>query len=79
MTTSVEKVIREIRLNPIVPSESVLVATARGMRPKKAEEPAPRDTRAHVDSCPFCVGNEHMTPPLIAAYPNDKNWEIRIV
>ena len=47
MTPPIEKVVREIRINPIVPSESVLVATARGMRPKKAEEPAPRDARAH--------------------------------
>ncbi|HEX20449.1 MAG TPA: DUF4931 domain-containing protein, partial [Acidiferrobacteraceae bacterium] len=59
------KAIREIRINPIVPSESVLVATARSMRPKKAEEPAPRDTRSHVANCPFCRGNESMTPPEI--------------
>ena len=70
---------REIRINPIVPSESVLVATARGMRPKKAEEPAPRDTRAHVDTCPFCTGNEHMTPPEIAHFPADGDWQVRIV
>ena len=44
--------IREIRINPIVPTQSVLVATARGMRPKKAEAQAPRDTRKHVDTCP---------------------------
>jgi UDPglucose--hexose-1-phosphate uridylyltransferase len=73
------KAIREIRINPIVPSESVLVATARGMRPKKAEEPAPRDTRVHVDTCPFCRGNEDKTPPEIAAYPKSGDWEIRIV
>jgi UDPglucose--hexose-1-phosphate uridylyltransferase len=79
MTDPVQKPVREIRLNPIVPSESVLVATARGIRPKKAEEPAPRDTRARVETCPFCTGNEHMTPPGIAAYPDAKNWEIRIV
>ncbi|MCK7502168.1 MAG: hypothetical protein MZW92_78845 [Comamonadaceae bacterium] len=47
----------------------MLVATARSMRPKKAEEPAPRDTRKRVDTCPFCVGNEDKTPPAIAAYP----------
>jgi UDPglucose--hexose-1-phosphate uridylyltransferase len=29
--------VREIRINPIVPSESVLVATARSLRRKKAE------------------------------------------
>src|SRR3990167_3181341 len=79
MSTPEEKPVREIRINPIVPSESVLVATARGMRPKKAEAPAPRDTRAHVETCPFCTGNEHMTPPVIASYPAKKNWEIRIV
>ena len=39
------EITREIRINPIVPTESVLVATARGMRPKKAEERVERDTR----------------------------------
>jgi UDPglucose--hexose-1-phosphate uridylyltransferase len=73
------KSIREIRINPIVPTESVLVATARGMRPKQAEEPAPRDTRKHVETCPFCKGNEEKTPPTIQAVPNEENWQIRIV
>jgi UDPglucose--hexose-1-phosphate uridylyltransferase len=71
--------VREIRINPIVPSDSVLVATARGSRPQKAEEPAPRDTRSHVDRCPFCTGNEDKTPPTIMAVPDENNWEIRIV
>jgi UDPglucose--hexose-1-phosphate uridylyltransferase len=71
--------VREIRINPIVPTESVLVATARGMRPKQSEQVAPRDTRTHVDSCPFCRGNEHMTPPMISAYPDAHQWEVRIV
>src|SRR3989344_3203337 len=79
MSAPEENPVRETRITPIVPSESVLVATARGMRPKKAEAPAPRDARAHVETCPFCSGNEHMTPPVIAAYPGGKNWEIRIV
>ncbi|MEK7797080.1 MAG: DUF4931 domain-containing protein, partial [Pseudomonadota bacterium] len=74
-----DKVVREIRINPIVPSESVLVATARSLRPKKAEEPAPRDTRKHVETCPFCTGNEAMTPPQIAVYPASGPWNIRIV
>ena len=72
-------IVREIRINPVIPAQSVLIATARGMRPKKAEEPAPRDTRSHVDTCPFCTGNEHMTPPGLLAYPNEKDWAIRIV
>jgi len=74
-----EKIIREIRINPVVPSESVLVATARSMRPKKAEAPLARDSRALVESCPFCRGNEAMTPPAIAAYPASGDWNIRIV
>lgn len=77
--TEAQESIREIRINPIVPAESVLVATARGMRPRKAEELAPRDTRKHVDTCPFCRGNEDKTPPTIAAYPDERDWEVRIV
>jgi len=73
------KGVREIRINPIVPTESVLVATARGMRPKKAEERIERDTRAHVDTCPFCRGNEDRTPPEISRWPQSGDWEIRIV
>ncbi|VAW98957.1 Galactose-1-phosphate uridylyltransferase [hydrothermal vent metagenome] len=74
-----EKNLREIRINPIIPSESVLVATARSMRPQKDEQAAPRDTREHVSKCPFCTGNESMTPPEIASYPNSQDWHIRIV
>ena len=74
------KAVREIRINPIVPTESVLVATARSMRPRKEEEPAPRDTRRHVETCPFCLGNEEKTPPQIARFPEDEDeWKIRIV
>ena len=71
--------VREIRINPIVPTESVLVATARGMRPKNAEERIERDTRAVVDTCPFCRGNEERTPPQIKSYPEGDEWAIRIV
>jgi len=77
--TDQEQPVREIRINPIIPAESVLVATARSMRPRKAEDPAPRDTRRHVDSCPFCRGNEDKTPPQIRSYPEQGPWEIRIV
>lgn len=70
---------REIRIDPIVPTNSVLVATARSMRPRKEEAPAPRDTRKHVETCPFCSGNEDKTPPTIAAYPESGDWKVRIV
>lgn len=71
--------LREIRINPIVPTESVLIATARGMRPKKMEEQVTRDNRSHVDTCPFCRGNEEKTPPPISSFPSEEAWDIRIV
>lgn len=71
--------IREIRINPIVPSESVLISTARGLRPRKEEEPVERDSRSYVDKCPFCTGNEDKTPPTIAAWPTPIDWEVRVV
>jgi UDPglucose--hexose-1-phosphate uridylyltransferase len=73
------KIIREIRINPIVPSESVLVATARSMRPKKEEPAVFHDDRPYVETCPFCRGNEGMTPPPIAEIPGPGEWQLRIV
>jgi UDPglucose--hexose-1-phosphate uridylyltransferase len=49
------------------------------MRPRKAEEKIQRDAREHVDTCPFCKGNEDKTPPTIKAWPNDADWQMRIV
>jgi UDPglucose--hexose-1-phosphate uridylyltransferase len=77
--TDLKEVIREIRTNPVVPTESVLVATARSMRPKKEEPPAPHDARSHVEACPFCRGNEDKTPSPIAVIPKEGDWQIRIV
>ncbi|HHB12094.1 MAG TPA: DUF4931 domain-containing protein, partial [Chromatiales bacterium] len=79
MTQRQSRPVREIRINPIVPSESVLVSTARGMRPRKAEQPVARDRRQRVATCPFCRGNEPMTPPTLYAWPDEKDWAIRIV
>lgn len=77
--SNADKPVREIRINPIVPTESVLVATARGMRPKKAEEKVERDSRPQVETCPFCRGNEEKTPAAIVAFPDEADWQVRIV
>ena len=71
--------IREIRIDPIVPSQSVLISTARGKRPRRDEAPAARDERPFVETCPFCRGNEHLTPPAAEQTPATGEWEIRIV
>lgn len=73
------EVIREIRVNPVVPSESVLIATARSLRPKHREAPAEHDSRPFVPECPFCPGNESLTPPEILAMPATGPWAVRIV
>lgn len=74
-----EMPVREIRINPVVPSESVLVATARSMRPKKEEPPLRPDTRPFVQECPFCRGNEARTPPAILQVPAEGEWALRVV
>jgi UDPglucose--hexose-1-phosphate uridylyltransferase len=63
----------------VVPTESVVVTTARGLRPRREEVKVERDTRAHVETCPFCRGNEARTPPTIAAWPETGPWDIRVV
>jgi len=70
---------REIRVNPIVPSESVLIATARSQRPRHREAPAEYDARPFVAECPFCPGNEERTPPQLLASPEGADWQVRIV
>jgi UDPglucose--hexose-1-phosphate uridylyltransferase len=61
--------------------EWVIVASERGKRPSdfakaKGEiKPIP----AHNDNCPFCRGNEHMTPPPLLRYPEQGDWRLRVV
>jgi len=68
--------------------EWVIVATERARRPEtfapeKKEKKAPPPAR--VESCPFCYGNEKMTPPEVLAYrdaeapPNTDGWLLRVV
>jgi UDPglucose--hexose-1-phosphate uridylyltransferase len=37
----------------------------------------------HDEKCPFCYGNEHMTPPEVYRWgrndPHDQNWIVRVV
>lgn len=40
-------------------------------------------SKARVDDCPFCPGNESMTPPEVAAFregrPDEPGWSVRVV
>jgi UDPglucose--hexose-1-phosphate uridylyltransferase len=71
----------ELRKDPIS-GRWVIISTERGKRPTEYDiqpEPTPKG------GCPFCYGNESLTPPEIMAIrppgspANGPNWELRIV
>lgn len=86
----------DYRRNPIT-GHWVIIATDRAKRPETfaasatAEEPESLHQKVpeHVDNCPFCLGNESMTPPEIIAWregdspdthsPDAPGWEVRVV
>src|SRR4030042_3411601 len=68
----------EIRYN-VITREWVVIATERAKRPdqfKRKEEKKPLP--AHNPTCPFCPGNEAMTPPATFAIPDHANWNVRV-
>ncbi|NPV69415.1 MAG: DUF4921 family protein [Firmicutes bacterium] len=59
----------------------VIIATERGKRPHDFARPA--ETKKG-GTCPFCYGNEGLTPPEVLAYrdgspPDTPGWSIRVV
>lgn len=64
-------------------NEWVILAPDRASRLSHAQvrDPAPeRQPLPHHDpDCPFCPGNEHMTPPEVLRAPADGTWERRVV
>lgn len=59
----------------------LVIAPRRALRPKekKREEVVLRDSYYYQKNCPFCFGNEHLTPPEIFRWPKEKNWKVRVV
>jgi UDPglucose--hexose-1-phosphate uridylyltransferase len=61
----------------------VSIAVERGMRPSDFVKPADETSRGSF--CPFCPGNEHVTPPEVYALrpdgspPDGPGWELRVV
>lgn len=70
----------EVRLNQIT-GDWVIIATERAKRPedfkhKKEKKEMPQ----HLASCPFCTGNESMTPSeTFRITDSDGNWTVRCV
>lgn len=70
-----------IRQDPTT-KDWVIIATDRGKRPddfKRGE--VGEELPNHVSSCPFCPGNEGMTPPEVFRYPESQSpeWCLRVV
>jgi UDPglucose--hexose-1-phosphate uridylyltransferase len=71
----------ELRQN-FATKEWVVIATERARRPedmaKHAQRPAPA---AFVPNCPFCPGNEGLTPPEVLRVPVTPSlpWHVRVV
>jgi UDPglucose--hexose-1-phosphate uridylyltransferase len=70
----------EIRQDPTT-KEWVIIATERRKRPSDFLPRMPRPEKpAFVPSCPFCPGNESMTPPAVLSYldTNTGAWQVRV-
>jgi len=57
----------------------VILAPERSGRPAGSRKHARREFPFFDASCPFCPGNEHLTPPEIVRVPNDQQWKHRVV
>lgn len=69
----------ELRQN-IATGEWVIIATERAKRPedfKKKEEK--KEIPFYKENCPFCPGNENLTPKQIFQIPEGNEWKIRVV
>ncbi len=53
----------EIRYCPIVPGRASIISPARGRRPKILRASDVEAASVRPENCPFCPGNEFMTPP----------------
>lgn len=66
----------------IITGRWIIISTVRGKRPHTVPQAA---HAADVKACPFCVGNESMTPPEIYAlrdsgqHRNGSGWKVRVV
>lgn len=69
----------EVRQN-LVTKEWVIIATERSKRPKDfVRKEEVQKLPPYDPSCPFCPGNEDMTPPEVLRYDGDDGWLVRIV
>ncbi|MFO7675438.1 MAG: galactose-1-phosphate uridylyltransferase [bacterium] len=67
----------ELRKDPVL-GRWVIVATERARRPSDFVPP-PEASEPEGRACPFCAGNEAMTPPEVLSYTEGERWLVRVV
>lgn len=55
----------------------MVISSNRGKRPQDFKEEIEKPAEDKKDDCPFCKGNEGMTPPTIFQIPED-DWQVRL-
>ena len=74
----------QLRQNPAT-KEWVIIAIERAKRPEEFQLPEIKDGTENTKTCPFCEGNEHLTPDELLAFrtygtkPGTPGWWIRVV
>jgi UDPglucose--hexose-1-phosphate uridylyltransferase len=73
----------ELRKDPVL-GRWVIIATERGKRPSDFKHEA-EGSKQNPGNCPFCPGNEEMTPPEVMAVrppgsqPDSPGWKLRVI
>ena len=57
----------------------VIIAPERALRPSDLARPRQTPSQHAPEDCPFCPGNEVMTPPEIYRAPSTDGWLVRVV
>jgi len=69
----------ELRQN-MATKEWYVIATERAKRPHDFLTGREKRTKPpYLESCPFCPGNEHMTPPETFRIARGDSWQVRVV
>jgi UDPglucose--hexose-1-phosphate uridylyltransferase len=67
----------ELRQDPTT-RDWVVIASERSRRPEQFKREPPSQNQS-IATCPFCPGNEQLTPPTIAELRNENSWKVRVV
>ncbi len=67
----------DLRQDPFT-KDWVIIATERARRPQQLHEGSPAPSPGPHAGCPFCPGNEAMTPPALYEPRENGSWKVRV-